>query len=143
MTRRRSLTDFGVDDDTIKIGLNADLSGIFAPLVTQIVDGQEAYWEIVNDNGGIAGRQVELVILDNGYDVPTHLENYEEMSGDERRRRRDVQPVDRLAAHRGHRRRAGRGRPARHPAVVVLRLGRSDDRRERARGSTRATASSR
>ena len=75
-------TDIGVDDTTIKIGLNADLSGIFAPLVTQIVDGQEAYWEIVNDNGGIAGRQVELVVLDNGYDVPKHLENYEVMSGD-------------------------------------------------------------
>ena len=73
-------TDVGVTDDTILIGLNADLSGIFAPLVTQIVDGQEAYWDIVNDNGGIAGRQVELEILDNAYDVPTHLENYAEMS---------------------------------------------------------------
>ena len=75
-------TDFGVTDDTIRIGLNADLSGIFAPLVTQIVDGQEAYWEIVNDNGGIAGRQVELVIIDNAYDVPTHLENYAEMAAE-------------------------------------------------------------
>jgi ABC-type branched-subunit amino acid transport system substrate-binding protein len=76
------LTDFGVTDDTIRIGLNADLSGIFAPLVIQIVDGQEAYWEIVNENGGIAGRQVELVVLDNAYDVPTHLENYEEMAAE-------------------------------------------------------------
>ncbi len=67
-------------DEVIRIGLNADLSGIFAPLVTQIVDGQEAYWEIVNDEGGIAGREVELVILDNAYDVPTHLENYAEMA---------------------------------------------------------------
>ena len=78
-------TDVGVTDEVIRIGLNADLSGIFAPLVTQIVDGQEAYWEIVNDEGGIAGREVELVILDNAYDVPTHLENYAEMAdeGDE------------------------------------------------------------
>jgi ABC-type branched-subunit amino acid transport system substrate-binding protein len=72
--------DYGVTEDTIRIGLNADLSGIFAPLVTQIVDGQEAYWEIVNDNGGIAGKQVELVVLDNAYEVPNHLENYEEMA---------------------------------------------------------------
>jgi ABC-type branched-subunit amino acid transport system substrate-binding protein len=50
--------------------------------VTQIVDSQEAFWEIVNDNGGIGGRQVELVILDNGYDVPKHLENYEVFSGE-------------------------------------------------------------
>jgi ABC-type branched-subunit amino acid transport system substrate-binding protein len=79
------LTDVGVTDDTILIGLNADLSGIFAPLVTQIVDGQEAFWEIVNDNGGIAGRMVELKVLDNAYDVPKHLENYAEFAdtGDE------------------------------------------------------------
>lgn len=74
------LTDYGVTDDTIRVGLNADLSGIFAPLVTQIVDSQEVYFEIVNENGGIAGREVELVIKDNGYDVPTHLENYAELS---------------------------------------------------------------
>src|SRR5690606_32564734 len=74
------LTDFGVNDERILIGLNADLSGIFAPLVTQIVDGQEAYWEIVNDQGGIGGRQVELRVMDNAYDVPTHLENYEAMA---------------------------------------------------------------
>lgn len=73
-------TDYGVTDDTIRIGLNADLSGAFAPLVTQIVAGQEAYWDIVNEQGGIAGRQVELVIKDNAYDVPTHLANYEEMA---------------------------------------------------------------
>ena len=79
------LTDVGVTDEVIRVGLNADLSGIFAPLVTQIVDGQEAFWEIVNENGGIAGREVELVILDNAYDVPKHLENYAEMAdeGDE------------------------------------------------------------
>jgi ABC-type branched-subunit amino acid transport system substrate-binding protein len=78
-------TDVGVTDDTIRIGLNADLSGAFAPLVTQIVDGQEAYWEIVNENGGVAGREVELEIIDNAYDVPTHMENYAEMAdtGDE------------------------------------------------------------
>ncbi len=74
------MTDFGVTEDTIRVGLNADLSGIFAPLVTQIVDSQEVYFEIVNENGGIAGRDVELVILDNGYDVPKHLENYAEMA---------------------------------------------------------------
>lgn len=76
-------TDFGVTDDTIRVGLNADLSGIFAPLVTQIVDGQQAYFEILNENGGIGGREVELEILDNAYDVPTHLENYAEMAAED------------------------------------------------------------
>ena len=75
-------TDIGVDDSTIKVGFNADLSGIFAPLVTQIVEANEVYFEVLNENGGIAGREVEPVVLDNGYDVPKHLENYATMSGD-------------------------------------------------------------
>ncbi|MEJ7562286.1 MAG: ABC transporter substrate-binding protein [Ilumatobacteraceae bacterium] len=33
----------------------------------------------MNAEGGIAGREVELVVLDNGYDVPTQLERYEEL----------------------------------------------------------------
>ena len=74
--------DLGVTDDVIRVGLNADLSGLFAPLVTQIVDAQEAFWEVVNDEGGIAGRQVEVVVLDSEYDVPRHLENYERFAGD-------------------------------------------------------------
>ncbi|MGB5758212.1 MAG: ABC transporter substrate-binding protein [Acidimicrobiales bacterium] len=75
-------TDFGVTDDEIRIGYNADLSGIFAASVLPIVEATEVYWEFVNDNGGIAGREVVPVILDNAYDVPKHLENYEIFSGD-------------------------------------------------------------
>lgn len=71
--------DVGVTEDTIKLGFLADLTGIFAPLVTDIVDAQEVYWEKVNEAGGIAGRQVELVIEDTGYDVTRTGEQYEKM----------------------------------------------------------------
>ena len=72
--------DFGVTEDTIRVGLNADLSGIFAGLVSPIVDAQQAYFDRLNENGGIDGREVELVILDTAYDVPTHLDNYAEFA---------------------------------------------------------------
>ena len=72
-------TDYGVTDDTIRVGMIADLSGIFAPLVVEIVEAQKVYFEMVNENGGIAGRQVELVIEDNGYDTTKHQEIYERM----------------------------------------------------------------
>ncbi len=75
-------TDFGVTDDEIRIGYNADLSGIFATTVLPIIEATEVYWEVVNENGGIAGREVVPVILDNAYDVPKHLENYEVFTGD-------------------------------------------------------------
>ena len=71
-----------VDEKVIRVGVNTDLSGIFAPLTTKITEAHLAYWEWVNDNGGVAGWTVEPVVLDNAYDVPTHLENYEVMSGD-------------------------------------------------------------
>jgi ABC-type branched-subunit amino acid transport system substrate-binding protein len=70
-------TDVGVTDDTITVGMLADQSGIFSPLVNEIVAAQQVYWDAVNRDGGIAGRQVELLIEDNAYDVPTHLEKYE------------------------------------------------------------------
>ena len=70
-------TDVGVDDTTIKVGMLADLSGAFAPLVTEIVEAQKVYWDNVNANGGIAGRQIELIVEDNGYDVAVMQEKYE------------------------------------------------------------------
>jgi len=76
--------DYGVDTEemVIRVGINTDLSGIFAPLTTKITDGHLAYWEWLNDNGGVNGWTIEPVVLDNAYDVPTHLENYEVMAGD-------------------------------------------------------------
>ncbi len=73
-------TDFGVTDTTIRVGLNADLSGPFAALVADIVESQVVYWEFVNENGGIAGRDVVPVILDSGYDTAKGIENYEELA---------------------------------------------------------------
>ncbi len=75
--------DYGVDTETmtIRVGVNTDLSGAFAPLTTKITDGHLAYWEWINANGGIQGWTVEPVVRDNAYDVPTHLENYDVMSG--------------------------------------------------------------
>lgn len=74
-------TDVGVDLDagTITVGLLSDLSGPFSPLVQAIVTGHEVYWEEVNENGGINGLQVELIIRDNAYEVPVHLQMYEEI----------------------------------------------------------------
>ncbi|MBN4047497.1 ABC transporter substrate-binding protein [Acidimicrobiaceae bacterium AH-315-P05] len=74
-------TGIGVDESTIKIGFLADLTGIFAGLTVPITDGSEAYFERLNDNGGIAGRNVEAIVLDTGYDVPTHQEHYDTFSG--------------------------------------------------------------
>ncbi len=69
--------DVGVTEDTITVGLLADLTGIFAPLVQDIVAAQEVYWDIVNENGGIAGRMIELEIADTNYNPDQHRTQYE------------------------------------------------------------------
>jgi ABC-type branched-subunit amino acid transport system substrate-binding protein len=73
-------TDYGVTDDTIRVGAIADLSGPFSPLVKFIVDAQQVYWDMVNRDGGIAGRQVEFVVRDSGYKIDAQLEHYEEFT---------------------------------------------------------------
>ncbi|HUG32022.1 MAG TPA: ABC transporter substrate-binding protein [Acidimicrobiia bacterium] len=76
-------TDVGVDLEagTITVGLLADLTGVFSPLVTQIVTGHEAYWDDVNANGGINGLEVQLEVADTAYDGPTHVQLFEELRG--------------------------------------------------------------
>jgi len=73
------MTDVGVTDDEIVLGLLSDLSGPFAGLVGLIVSGQQAFWEKVNADGGIDGRQVRLEIVDTAYDVQTHVQLYGEL----------------------------------------------------------------
>jgi len=77
-------TDVGVDLEagTITIGMLSDLTGPFGPLVSAIVAGHEAYWANVNANGGINGLEVQLETVDTTYDIPTHVQFYEELKDD-------------------------------------------------------------
>ena len=68
-----------VTDDTIYIGLLTDLTGPFSGNVVDVVDGQVAFWRALNEAGGIAGRRVELLIADTGYDPAQHVARYEEL----------------------------------------------------------------
>jgi len=69
--------DVGIDEDSITVGMLADLTGIFAPLVQDIVAAQEVYWSMINAADGIAGRQIELEIVDTNYNVDQHRTQYE------------------------------------------------------------------
>ena len=69
-------TDIGVDENEIRIGLLADLTGVFRGLTVDIVNAQLAYWEKVNAEGGIDGRMVKPIVEDTVYNVDTHEEQY-------------------------------------------------------------------
>lgn len=53
------------DADTIKIGANLELSGGVAIYGSSVLDGAELAIEEINANGGIDGKQIELVQADN------------------------------------------------------------------------------
>lgn len=63
----------GVTDDTIKIGNIMPYSGP-ASAYSQIGKADAAYFEMVNDNGGICGRQIEFISYDDGYSPPKTVE---------------------------------------------------------------------
>lgn len=69
-----------VTEDTINIGMLADLTGIFAGLVNDIVDSELAFFEEYNAAGGVDGRwQVNVIVEDTAYDVEQHGQKYEEL----------------------------------------------------------------
>src|ERR1700744_5877461 len=63
----------GVTDSEIKLGTTAYYSG---PASTAAAYGlaQVAYFQMINDRGGINGRRVNLISLDNAFSPPKALE---------------------------------------------------------------------
>lgn len=57
----------GITESSIKIGTHMPLTGVAAPGYSTIPEGQKAYFDYVNANGGICERDLELVVRDDGY----------------------------------------------------------------------------
>src|SRR3984957_2239172 len=65
--------DTGATDTTIKLGNTFPYSGpvsVTAPQVRQM----KAYFDMLNDRGGINGRKIDFVSLDDGYQPPKTVE---------------------------------------------------------------------
>ncbi|MBI2307195.1 MAG: ABC transporter substrate-binding protein [Rhodocyclales bacterium] len=60
---------------TIKLGQSLPLSGALTELGTEYRDGALAYFKWINGKGGVHGRRIELVTLDDGYVVERSVEN--------------------------------------------------------------------
>src|SRR3954462_14361637 len=58
----------GVTDKTITIGSTQPLTGIAAPGYSEIAPASKAYFDFINANGGINGRQIVYKYVDDGYD---------------------------------------------------------------------------
>ena len=65
----------GVTDTTIKFGASLPLSGASATLGQEQLDAQEAFIDMVNEDGGINGRKIELVVQDSANDPQKDVTN--------------------------------------------------------------------
>ena len=66
------------------IGQSAPLSGANAAMGKDIRDGAAAYFKYVNARGGVAGRSIELVTLDDANDRKTSAANAAKLIGERR-----------------------------------------------------------
>ncbi|HTS52314.1 MAG TPA: ABC transporter substrate-binding protein [Burkholderiales bacterium] len=53
---------------TIKIGMSAAFTGTAAALGTELYRGAQAYYDEINDRGGIHGRPISVAVLDDRYE---------------------------------------------------------------------------
>lgn len=74
----------GVTDTTIKIGSMGALSGALSFISVPFAHGMEAYLKKVNDEGGIHGRKIELVVKDDEFNPAKSLQSMESLIYDEK-----------------------------------------------------------
>lgn len=72
----------GVTEDKISIGAIIDLSGPFSPVGRTYRQGAQLYFDQLNEEDGICGRQVEYVVQDYGLDTQRGVTAYESMRED-------------------------------------------------------------
>ena len=75
-------TDVGVTDDAITIGVIADLTGVVPGLFKAAPDAVKAYAAMVNEAGGIHGRELVVEVYDTGTNDNGNRVAYEEACGE-------------------------------------------------------------
>lgn len=72
--------DPGVTDKEIKIGTSAGLTGPIAVWGNRMARiGPQAYFKHINDQGGVHGRKLEQVLLDDAYEPPRAVANHKRL----------------------------------------------------------------
>ncbi|MFJ4164485.1 ABC transporter substrate-binding protein [Microbacterium sp. NPDC089698] len=73
-----SVPGFDLSDGVIHVGEMTALSGPIAPSANEQVAGQQAYYDIVNAKGGIAGKYpVKVITADNQYNPQLAVQEYQ------------------------------------------------------------------
>ncbi len=65
----------GVSDDVILLGQSAALTGPLAELGNDVANASRAYFDYVNAQGGVHGRKIKLLTLDDAYNTEKGIAN--------------------------------------------------------------------
>lgn len=82
--KAQNVVDANRSEATWRMGMSAALTGPAAALGTGMRDGIESYFRLVNGRGGIHGRQLELVALDDAYEPSKTAPNMRQLAEQER-----------------------------------------------------------
>lgn len=69
----------GVTEDEVVIGSVNDLSGVFAAVGVPAVNGANMYFDMINEDGGVHGREVRFIVEDHGYQLPRATQAYNKL----------------------------------------------------------------
>lgn len=69
----------GVTNDEIVLGQTAALTGPVAELGQEAAAGAKAYFDYVNAQGGVHGRKIKLITLDDGYNPQKAVANVKQL----------------------------------------------------------------
>lgn len=72
-------TDPGVTADSILIGQSAGFSGTAGEEVKQATRGAQLYFDEVNQRGGVNGRKIQLVSIDDGFEPKRTVANTKQL----------------------------------------------------------------
>ena len=72
----------GITDDTITLGMSAAFSGASRELGNRMKLGLDTAFAAINEAGGVSGRQIKLLALDDGYEGKRALANVQELISD-------------------------------------------------------------
>ncbi|MCJ0763264.1 ABC transporter substrate-binding protein [Variovorax terrae] len=73
----------GVTDKEIVLGQSLGLTGPLAELAPDITHAAQAYFDAVNAGGGVNGRRIRTVVLDDGYQPANTLKTVRQLVEDE------------------------------------------------------------
>lgn len=69
----------GISSTAIRFGQTLGVTGVLASLSNDLIKGSQLYFNYINAKGGIKGRKVELITLDDSYDPEKAKANVQQL----------------------------------------------------------------